>query len=338
MKIVFLYLLPRFIVRYFSFIEPLSMLNRRHIRIKVLQILYAFFHSDSDDLIKCERELENSIQHTQSLYFHLLLLLVDLKSLAKTKIEKGRDKLLPSQGDLNPNTKFIDNKIFSLLQQNLDQVHKSNLEPNYWLGHTDIQIKLLDEIQASELYSDYMAKSKHSFIEDRKFISNLFTEFIAPNEYLHSFLGEKSIYWLDDFSIVNLSVIKTLKSFKDNNLEQKVLMPLFKNEDDKKYAFSLLKKTIINSEDYKKYIGETASNWDEERISSMDQLLMQMAICELLNFETIPVKVTLNEYIELSKDYSSHKSKVFINGVIDKLAVRFKKEKKINKLGRGLVE
>ena len=338
MKIVFLYLLPRFIVTYFSFIEPISMLNRRHIRIKVLQILYAFFHSESHDLLKCERELENSIQHTQSLYFHLLLLLVNLKSLAKTKLEKGRNKLLPSQDDLNPNTKFIDNKIFSLLQENLDQVHKSNLEPNYWLGHADIQMKLLVQIQASELYSAYMAQSTYSFIDDRKFISNLFNEFIAPNEDLHSFLGEKSIYWLDDFSIVNLSVIKTLKSFKDDKLEQKVLMPLFKNEDDKKYAFSLLKKTIVNSDDYKKYIGETASNWDEERISSMDQLLMQMAICELLNFETIPVKVTLNEYIELSKDYSSLKSKVFINGVIDKLAVRFKKEKKIKKLGRGLVE
>ena len=338
MKIVFLYLQPRFIVTYFSFIDPISMLNRRHIRIKVLQILFAFFHSDSDDLLKCEREFENSIQHTQSLYVHLLLLLVDLKLLAKTKIEKGRNKLLPSQDDLNPNTKFVDNKIFSLLQQNLDQVDKSNLEPNFWLGHSDLQTKLLDEIQASELYRAYMDISSHSFIDDRKFILKLFKEFIAPNEDLHSFLGEKSIYWLDDFAIVNLSVIKTLNSFKEVKLTHKVIMPLFKNDDDKKYAFNLLKKTIVNSSDYKKYIVQTASNWDEERISSMDQLLMQMAICELLNFETIPVKVTLNEYIELSKDYSSHKSKVFINGVIDKLAVRFKKEKKIKKLGRGLIE
>ncbi len=314
------------------------MLNRRHIRIKVLQILYAFFHSESDDLLKCERELEKSIQHTQSLYFHLLLLLVDLKLLAKTKIEKGRDKLLPSQDDLNPNTKFIDNKFLSLLQENLNQVDKSNLEPNYWLGHTDLQTKLLAQIQASDMYSAYMLKSSHSFVDDRKFILNIFKEFIAPNDDLHSFLGQKSIYWLDDFSIVNISVIKTIKSFKDDELMQNVFMPLFKNEDDKKYAFSLLKKTIVNSDNYKKYIGETASNWDEERISSMDQLLMQMAICELLNFETIPVKVTLNEYIELSKDYSSFKSKVFINGVIDKLAVRFKKENKIKKLGRGLVE
>ena len=195
------------------------MLNRRHIRIKVLQILYAFFHSDSDDLLKCERELENSIQHTQSLYVHLLLLLVDLKLLAKTKIEKGRNKLLPSQDDLNPNTKFVDNKIFSLLQQNLDQVDKSNLEPNYWLGHSDLQTKLLGEIQASELYRAYMDKSSHSFIDDRKFILNLFKEFIAPNEDLHSFLGEKSIYWLDDFAIVNLSVIKTLNSFKEDKVD-----------------------------------------------------------------------------------------------------------------------
>ena len=163
------------------------MLNRRHIRIKVLQILYAFFHSESDDLLKCERELENSIQHTQSLYFHLLLLLVDLKLMAEAKIQKGRNKLLPSLDDLSPNTKFIDNKIFRLLQQNLDQVDKSNLEPNYWLGHSDLQTKLLGQIQASELYRAYMDKTSYSFIDDRKFISNLFKEFIAPNEDLHSF-------------------------------------------------------------------------------------------------------------------------------------------------------
>jgi len=314
------------------------MLNRRHIRIKVLQILYAFFHSESNDILMCQREFENSIQHTQSLYVHLLLLLVDLKLLAKANIEKGKNKLLPSNHDLTPNTKFIDNKIFNLLQQNLDQVDKSILEPNYWLSNIDIQTKLLNQIQESELYRAYMDKSGHLFIDDRKFISNLFEEFIAPNEDLHSFLGEKSIYWLDDFAIVNLSVVKTLNSFKEGKLKYEVIKPLFKNEEDKKFAFSLLKKTIDNSEDYKNYIGEMAINWDEDRISSMDQLLMQMAICELLNFETIPVKVTLNEYIELSKDYSSHKSKVFINGVIDKLAVRFKKEKKIKKLGRGLVE
>lgn len=314
------------------------MLNRRHIRIKVLQILYAFFNSKSDDILKCERELEMSIEHTRSLYLHLLVLLVDLKIRAEKKIEKGKNKLLPNQSELNPNTKFIENRTLNLLERSLKDLNKSNFESNYWLGHTDIQITLLSQIQASDLYISYMSEKHSSFNEDRKFISNIFMEFIAPNEEIHSFLGEKSIYWLDDFNVVNLSVIKTLKSFKEDMETYHVMLPLFKNDDDEDYAFNLLKKTIINQVDYKKYIGETSKNWDDERISSMDQLLMQMAICELLNFETIPVKVTLNEYIELSKDYSSNKSKIFINGVIDKLAVRFKKEKKIKKLGRGLVE
>ena len=163
-------------------------------------------------------------------------------------------------------------------------------------------------------------------------------EFIAPNEDVHTYLEEKSIFWLDDFEVGNLSVIKTIKSFKENSDQYARLLPLFKNEEDKIFAFDLLKRTILNSLEYNKYIVETASNWDEERISDMDKMLMKMAICELLNFETIPVKVTLNEYIELSKDYSSNKSKIFINGVIDKLIIRFKKEGVLKKLGRGLVE
>jgi len=314
------------------------MLNRRHIRIKVLQILYAFFHSEGDDLMKFERELEKSINQTHALYVHLLVLLVNLKSLAEKKIEKGRDKLLPTQEDLDPNTKFIDNKVLGLLATNLSLLDKVESEVVYWDENPEIQTKLLRQIQESELYKTYMAESESSFIDDRKFVSALFMEFIAPNEDLHSFLEEKSVYWSDDFSVVNLSVIKTIKAFKSDCDEYSRLLPLYKNEDDKKYAFNLLKRTLANSAEYKKYIVETASNWGEERISDMDQLLMQMAICELLHFETIPVKVTLNEYIELSKDYSSQKSKVFINGVIDKLVIRFKEEGTLKKIGRGLVE
>ena len=314
------------------------MLNRRHIRIKVLQILYAFFHSEGDDLMKFERELEKSINQTHALYVHLLVLLVNLKSLAEKKIEKGRDKLLPTQEDLDPNTKFIDNKVLGLLATNLSLLDKVESEVVYWDDSPEIQAKLLRQIQESELYKTYMAESESSFIDDRKFVSALFMEFIAPNEDLHSFLEEKSVYWSDDFSVVNLSVIKTIKAFKSDSDAHSRLLPLYKNEDDKKYAFNLLKRTLANSAEYKKYIVETASNWGEERISDMDQLLMQMAICELLHFETIPVKVTLNEYIELSKDYSSQKSKVFINGVIDKLVIRFKEEGTLKKIGRGLVE
>jgi N utilization substance protein B len=314
------------------------MLSRRHIRIKVLQILYAFFHSESDDLMKCERELDKSMNKAHALYIHLLILLVNLKTLAEQKIELGKNKLLPTQDDLNPNTKFVDNKVLCLLAENLSLIAKSENEEIFWDENPELQGKLFRKIQESELYKTYMSDSSSSFIDDRKFISALFMEFIAPNEDLHSFLEEKSIYWLDDFQVANLAVVKTLKGFKPTSDEYSRMLPVFKDEDDKAFAHNLLKKTLVNSSDYKKYVVETASNWDEERISDMDQLLMQMAISELLNFETIPVKVTLNEYIELSKDYSSQKSKIFINGVIDKLAIRFKEEGLLKKLGRGLVE
>lgn len=287
--------------------------------------------------MKCERELDKSMNKAHALYIHLLILLVNLKSLAEQKIELGKNKLLPTQDDLNPNTKFVDNKVLCLLAENLSLIDKAESEEIFWDENPELQGKLFRQIQESELYKTYMNDSKSSFVDDRKFVSALFMEFIAPNEDLHSFLEEKSIYWLDDFQVANLAVVKTLKSLKPTSDQYSRMLPVFKDEDDKEFAHNLLKRTLVNSADYKKYVVETASNWDEERISDMDQLLMQMAISELLNFETIPVKVTLNEYIELSKDYSSQKSKVFINGVIDKLAVRFKEEGLLKKLGRGLV-
>ena len=307
------------------------MLNRRHIRIKVLQILYAFFHSESDDLTKSERDLNNSFDKAHSLYVHLLLLLVAIKKQAEDKIEKGKIKLLPTQEE------FVDNKTLTLLAENLSLIEKFENEEVYWDENPELIGKIFRQIQESDMYNKYINDQNTTFIEDRKFVSALFMEFIAANEDVHSYLEEKSIYWLDDFEVSNLSVVKTIKSLKPESDEYARLLPLFKDEDDREFASNLLKRTILNSTDYKKHIVETASNWDEERISDMDQLLMQMAICELLNFETIPVKVSLNEYIELSKDYSSQKSKTFINGVIDKLAIRFKEEGILKKLGRGLV-
>ena len=263
------------------------MLNRRHIRIKVLQILYAFFHSESDDLTKSERDLNNSFDKAHSLYVHLLLLLVAIKKQAEDKIEKGKIKLLPTQEDLNPNTKFVDNKTLTLLAENLSLIEKFENEEVYWDENPELIGKIFRQIQESDMYNKYINDQNTTFIEDRKFVSALFMEFIAANEDVHSYLEEKSIYWLDDFEVSNLSVVKTIKSLKPESDEYARLLPLFKDEDDREFASNLLKRTILNSTDYKKHIVETASNWDEERISDMDQLLMQMAICELLNFETI---------------------------------------------------
>lgn len=314
------------------------MLNRRHIRIKVLQVLYAFFHSEGKELVAMERELDKSLNETHALYIHMLVLLSNLRSLAEEKIEKGMSKLLPTQEDLNPNKRFVENKVLCLLSENKVLNDKLDSMTIFWDENPEIQSKLFKQILESDLYKSYMQATQTSFIDDKKFVVSLYMEFIAANEDLHSFLEEKSIYWLDDFALVNMAIIKSIKAYKPDSDAYFRISPLYKDAEDKKFAFDLMKKTLLNAAEYKAYIVETASNWDEDRISDMDQLIMQMAICELLNFDTIPVKVSLNEYIELSKDYSSKKSKVFINGVIDKLAIRFKKDGQLKKLGRGLVE
>ena len=208
------------------------MLSRRHIRIKVLQILYAFFHSQSDDVLKCERELDKSMDEAHALYTHLLLLLVRLKSLVEQKIELGKNKMLPSQEDLNPNTRFIDNKVLVLLSENLALIEKSKKANVFWDENPELIHKLFRQIIESTLYASYMNAAKTSFVDDRSFISSLFIEFIAPNEDLHSVLEEKSIYWLDDFQIANLGVVKTIKSFKADSDNYTRILPVFKDEDD----------------------------------------------------------------------------------------------------------
>jgi len=314
------------------------MLNRRHIRIKVLQLLYAFFHSQEKNTSKFQSELQKSLNQYYSMYIHLLQILVKLKLAADNKIKKGKTKLLPTQEDINPKSKFSNNKVLNLLLTNRSLIDKSKQHEIYWSEIPEIINKLLNKIQHSQLYNNYMSSENYTFSEDNKFICDMFTEFIAPNDDIHSFLEEKSIYWLDDFTIANLSVLKTLKSFSEHSDSHSGIFPLFKDKEDEKYTFDLLNKTLNNSSYYKSFIFETASNWDEDRISDMDQILLQMAICELLNFPTIPIKVTINEYIELSKDYSSKNSRVFVNGIIDKLAIRFKREKLLKKIGRGLIE
>ena len=188
------------------------MINRRHIRIKVLQLIYAFFHSESKDIKVCSQELKKSMEFTHLLYIHLILLLVNLKNIAQEKMEISKNKLLPSNKDMGQHGKFINNKVLVLLSKNKFLIDKINTSGSFWNDDPEIQVKLLLQIQESKIYQKYLSDSESSFLADRKFVIDLFKEFIAPNENLHSFLEEKSIYWHDDFFIANLSVIKTLKS------------------------------------------------------------------------------------------------------------------------------
>lgn len=315
------------------------MLNRRHLRIKVLQALYSWFQGSDGEYGRAEKELMKNIDRIYDLYLMYLLLLTDIRTMASNRIEEGRNKKLPTKADLEPNMKFVENKVLAILDNNkalMAETHKRKLS---WGNEMDMLRKMFTEIRNSELYIQYMGKTGASFEEEQEFIVNLFKDFIANSESLQNHLEEKSINWMDDIDLVCATVIKTIKGLKETSDEYTTLSPLYKDEEeDEKFVRDLFKKCVLNSESTEALISSKTENWELERIASMDMLLMKMAITEVLEFPTIPVKVTLNEYIEISKFYSTPKSNGFINGILDKVFLQLKSDGKIRKIGRGLIE
>lgn len=304
-----------------------------------MQSLYAFFQSESRDLPRSERELFTGIDKIYDLYIYQLAFLLELKHIANTLIEEAKLKRLPTQDDLNPNLKFVENKFLTQLEENIHLKREMHNRKISWNNEYELVKKVFNNIKGSEEYKQYLNVGDDSYKTHRKFIAEIFKEHIADFELLNHFYEEKSIHWGDDIYLVNPMVVKTIESFKEDSAPDTTLIPLYKDrEEDEKFAKDLLRLTAINDEETKKLIGEKTKNWEVERIAMMDVLLMQMAITEVLHFSGVPVKVTLNEFIEISKTYSTPKSKVFINGVLDKLVMDFKAQDKIKKTGRGLME
>ncbi len=304
-----------------------------------MQALYAFFQSDNRDLPRSERELFNGIDKIYDLYIYQLALLVELRHVAATLIEEARNKRLPTKEDLNPSLKFIENKFIHQLAENIHLKREMNNRKINWNNEFELVKKIFNTIRASDEYSKYMNVSDDSYKTHRNFVVEIFKEHIADFELLNHFYEEKNLYWGDDIYLVNPMIVKTIESFKEAAAPDFALLPLYKDrEEDEQFVKELFRQTAIKDEETKKLIGEKTKNWEVERIAMMDVLLMQMAITEALCFSNIPVKVTLNEFIEISKIYSTPKSKVFINGILDKLIADFKAENKIKKTGRGLME
>lgn len=311
------------------------MLNRRHLRVKVLQSLYAFFQSGNDELASGEKELLFGIEKIYDLYLFQFLLLSEILDQATKQLEDNRGKRLPSQQDLNPNTRFLDNACLQLIasDQHLQAMCKSRKIS--WNNDLDVVRKLLSHIQQQHYYKEFLERPAGSFEDDKAFVIKMIKKDIMHFELLHHFYEEKSIYWLDDWELVNKMLIKTLLN-TEAVLAPLPLMNLYKEEEDREFAIKLFGFTILNQESFDGVIAAKTQNWDIERIALMDVIIMKMALAEILKFPGIPVKVSLNEYIELSKMYSTPKSKLFINGVLDKLVVEFAAEKKINKDVKGL--
>lgn len=314
------------------------MLSRRHIRVKVMQLVYAFNKSESVDLLLPEKLLVQSMEDMYNLYLLLISLITEVHTRAETYLDRSKLKHLATQQEKNPNKKFIDNRLLQQLKHNtaLHEVIKKR-KPNDWKLDSEYVDIIFKKILESEIYKNYMNCKESSFNEDKKFVIDIFKIIIAPDEKLYEYIEDNKLTWLDDLPVVNTGIVKLLKKARSNSEESYYLPKLYKDEEDKDFGIQLLKKTILNQNKYNQEIAEKTTNWDSDRLAVLDSILLKMAICELQNFPSIPTKVTMNEYLEIAKEYSTPKSSVFINGILDKIVKEYSDTGKLNKTGRGLM-
>ena len=320
------------------------MLSRRHLRIKALQLLYAFFQSNNDNLVTGEKDLLKSLNKIYELFIYQFSLLIEITEFAYKRSEENKQKYFPTEEDLHPNTRFIDNRVSKMISNNRDFRRYYDAYKINWAPEEEMIRKLYKEILAGEDYKAYMSTRVSTLNSDKDIMIKIIKKHLSKSELLQYYYEEKNIHWSDDFHTANLLLIKVIKGLKDGFSEQDKLPTLLKNDltddpdEDIEFVKLLFRKTIINSQQYLDLIESKVQNWEMERIAIMDIILLKMAIVELLEFPSVPIKVTLNEYIELAKLYSTPKSKIFVNGILDKLIVDLKDENKIKKTGRGLLE
>lgn len=316
------------------------MLNRRHLRIKVLQILYAYFQTEDRDAYRSEKELMRSIEKMYDMYLYYLLIFEEQLVFAERRIEERMNKVRPNADDLNPNRKFVNNQIFKYFSLNTDLKRQSETHKINWVGavENDLMKKLFLHLTETEIYQDYMNNGVQSFEDDKQFALNIFKTEIANFELIHDFYENQSIYWIDDIDLVCSMVLKTIKLIPENGNINMPVLTLYKDEaDERAFTETLFRKTIQDDVKNDALIQELTENWELDRIAKMDIILLKMALTEFTALTSVPKKVTLNEYIEISKFYSTPKSQQFINGILDKAVAMLDKDGQVKKTGRGLI-
>jgi len=302
------------------------MINRILIRIKVLQIIYAYYQKGTGDLKVAENELLLSLRRSYDLYHYFLLLIVDVTHLYERMVETKRNKYRPTEEELNPDMRMLNNRLAAQIETN-EALHRYTKEHGIsWADDMDFVKKVLDMIIKSDLYSEYLKNEKDDYETDKEFWRLVFKRIISNNEFVEEYLEEKSIYWNEDIDIIESFVIKTIKRFDEAEGGEQELMPMFNSNDDHSYVIKLFRQTLLNGEQYRERISKHTKNWESERVANMDLVIMQVALAEILNFPTIPINVTLNEYIDAAKYYSTPKSGNFINGVLDSIVEELKAE------------
>jgi len=302
-----------------------------------MQGIYAMHKHESENLDKEEKFLFQSIENMYDLYLLMLSALLEIRLKEEEYLDLASKKHLATKEERNPNRKFVENKLLTLLANSelLENAIEERAITN-WKRNDDVILLLLEAIKTSELYQDYMNATTSSFNDDKNFIADLFSEVIAPNDKLYDYLEDYKLTWLDDLPTINTLVLKQIKQLKSEN-DTFLVTKLYKDLDDKDYVKNLFRKTVLNEVELSKEYIDKTPNWDTERIAEIDTIILKMAICELLKFPSIPVKVTINEYLEIAKEYSTPKSSIFINGILDNIVKDYQKNNRLTKAGRGLL-
>jgi N utilization substance protein B len=303
------------------------MINRILIRAKVLQILYACYQSGANDLRVAENELLFSLKKTYDLYHYFLLLIPALTHLQELVSDSRKHKYMPSEEELHPNMRLVNNRFAEQLSRNKDLQRYVNEYKISWDNDQDFLKNVLDDLLASDLYERYVQAPDDSYETDREFWRQAFKKLILNNTLVLDYLEDKSIYWNDDVDIVGTFTLKTIRRFEEGEGSGQALLPMFKDEEDRLFAIRLFHEALLHGEEYRERISRHMKNWETERVANIDLIIMQMAVAEILTFPSVPVSVSLNEYIDVAKYYSTPRSGTFINGILDSVVNELKKEK-----------
>lgn len=313
------------------------MLTRRHIRVKVLQSIYAYKQTENPSIDIQEKFLHHSIGQMQDLYLLMLQLLLAVQDQAESFLTRSQKKHLATALEKNPSRTFVDNKVLQVIATNStfsDVIEKKRLD--YWALDGEYATIIFNELKQLNWYNEYLSKKETTYKEDQDFILKVFKEVVAPNDKLYEYLEDKRLTWIDDFPLVNTAIVKMLGKLSEKNASSLLVPSLYKNEEDREYALQLFRKVILNEEKLNAQIEGKTPNWDQERIADLDLIILKMGIAEFLYFPSIPVRATINEYLEVSKEYSTPKSSIFVNGILDKVVKEFSEAGNLNKIGRGL--
>ena len=315
------------------------MLNRRHLRVKVLQSLYAYYQSHSGDIKQHEKNLLQGIDKVNEMYIWMLSLISEVTAYAEIDAEERANKHLPSADDLNASVKILSNRFILSLKKNKEYLAALKKYKVAWDFEPELTKSLFTILKKSDEYAEYLKKTGDTLHSDKDIIKFIFKKVILKSSLAEQVFEDKFLYWPVDKEVLQALIAKTFKNFAFDNPAENKLAEVTPNwEEDREFIVNLFEEAIRHNDEYQELIGAKTQNWEPDRIAMIDTLLMKLALTEFINFSSIPVKVTINEYLEISKEFSTPKSNSFINGILDKILSELKTENKINKTGRGLIE